>query len=222
MNALRSIGRPNIFRSIKIQIERFRLFTVFTWMAGISFIPFLILFLHGNGQEFFIYARSGGHCIEVSHVRRNTSVLVIDKWPGRDQPASWYTGTIGVEGPTYGLIITPNPKVPAPPARGAPMLLYLSPDGTTPFETRLRNASLIPVPVNVSVWHANDWEVEGFSLILPLMWLLVSTGMAIKSLATLPQRVIARQRMLAGKCVECGYDLRAIPDRCPECGRRQS
>jgi hypothetical protein len=48
------------------------------------------------------------------------------------------------------------------------------------------------------------WELAAAWVILPVIWLVRWRSQRLKR--------------LAGCCRVCGYDLRATPDRCPECG----
>jgi len=62
-----------------------------------------------------------------------------------------------------------------------------------------------------------------WNLIIPF-WLL-TTLFAILPLIEIPLLILALRKNLRhshGHCANCGYDLRASPDRCPECGQPAS
>jgi hypothetical protein len=54
-------------------------------------------------------------------------------------------------------------------------------------------------------------------VVLPYWFLIIAT--AIAPLLVLIRLVFGKRRRVAGLCTKCGYDLRATPQRCPECGQ---
>jgi hypothetical protein len=61
------------------------------------------------------------------------------------------------------------------------------------------------------------WEAQGYRAVIIPHWalLLVSATTAIVLSRRLRR---ARRREERNLCRNCGYDLRASPERCPECG----
>jgi hypothetical protein len=59
---------------------------------------------------------------------------------------------------------------------------------------------------------------RGFAVRLPHWSLFVATAV-LPTLLLLHHWRDIRQKSRIGLCARCGYDLRATPDRCPECGR---
>jgi hypothetical protein len=66
------------------------------------------------------------------------------------------------------------------------------------------------------VSHLNPKNVIGASFITLPLWFLAAL-FALPGLLFIPKlRRLRRAR--AGLCLSCGYDLRATPEKCPECG----
>ena len=74
-----------------------------------------------------------------------------------------------------------------------------------------RTASAMGAPPDWQRWGI-EWSPSVNLLAVSLWWVLGAT--AALPLAWVP----SRRRKLAGNCRCCGYDLRATPGRCPECG----
>jgi len=68
---------------------------------------------------------------------------------------------------------------------------------------------------NLFVAHGEDFP--GFKMVVIELWPpVLLTGMVFT--LWLRREVALRRRAFAGRCSRCGYDLRATPNRCPECG----
>ena len=59
-------------------------------------------------------------------------------------------------------------------------------------------------------------QIPGRAVFVPLWFVAVATAPA--PLLWLKGRRRRKRREAGNLCVSCGYDLRATPDRCPECG----
>jgi hypothetical protein len=62
--------------------------------------------------------------------------------------------------------------------------------------------------------YGNGWSTR--KIVVPC-W-LVALLLSIPPAAQAWRFIVARRRRNTGLCPRCGYDLRATPDRCPECG----
>jgi hypothetical protein len=64
--------------------------------------------------------------------------------------------------------------------------------------------------------YAGRGTTQSLSITFP--WWAVILATAFPPAYVARRRHARRERRRAGRCADCGYDLRASPERCPECG----
>ena len=94
------------------------------------------------------------------------------------------------------------------------------------------NFSMKADPITANIRHGFLWmNLNGGTLSTPMarvqltcraagapMWILGVPLLVPLAILSIRNRRSVRRRQ-AGLCLRCGYDLRASPDRCPECGQ---
>jgi len=100
-------------------------------------------------------------------------------------------------------------------------------DDLQPIQLRWCSYPVAPYTFDIRNWGGFWWSavrtpaaIQGVELVVP-HWSLAVAIVSLPLTRTtlwLKRRVLARWRRNSNLCPTCGYDLRATPDRCPECG----
>lgn len=87
---------------------------------------------------------------------------------------------------------------------------------TSPGDRRWDGLGLTLIARGV-VW--TDVQTDYRAALVPFWWLAVTAAVLPGAHLFVLRRGMTRLRLSrTGLCTSCGYDLRATPDRCPECG----
>jgi len=186
---------------------RRRLFTALSSLSLLLCVATCAPWARGKNAwgEFSAATKYGRFC--QLKVGERLSFAVVRDWP-RKEPLSWtsYRGaTPWVEMPANA------PWAPSSQPtfldRGEAEIIVWS-DG------KVVRTNKLEISGDIRTLLTSYWRI---SLPYPILVLLFAVA-PLASLAVMAIRRLKLARQTAGLCSRCGYDLRATPERCPECG----
>jgi len=79
---------------------------------------------------------------------------------------------------------------------------------------------LFLVPGAVEQWMYTPWDAKWYFSASHSLWVGSLVSLVLAGIVKLISKIPPLPRRVSNwKCAQCGYDLRATPDRCPECGQ---
>ena len=83
---------------------------------------------------------------------------------------------------------------------------------------RLQFAGFVVTLGRADRTYAHNGVWVPFRVVLPAWFVMLVLLVTLGGLRRRRRTLLGRERAAAGLCAACGYDLRASPGRCPECG----
>jgi hypothetical protein len=183
---------------------RRKLFTLAAAISAVLCVGVGFLWVRSDSvYDHLAFARRGGRYVTVFSVARSLHVTVASDWDA-DEPL--HAGSKPKS--------SPNAFIPTLIAKAGTLRSWsLAGVESATAVGWLRTASYrLPSTsspphrlTDVMVWWG--WPFLAFAF-LPACWVT----------SRIPAILQRRERIRRGLCPSCGYDLRASPDRCPECG----
>lgn len=110
----------------------------------------------------------------------------------------------GIQGSGFVMINLSNPTITVIPPTLRTGFLWWQPRSSISISTNIARGSPGAVGFNAVIYQVPYWSIVILALLPPAAIMLI--------------RWLTRARFVVGCCANCGYDLRATPQRCPECG----
>ena len=191
---------------------------IFATLAALSLVLCVgtLILRHRSfySDEGLLFGRAGGRYLQFSTSKGEGRLLTYWNWP-TDQPLTWardwrWVGPSGRNAGTYYYWGVLRLRLLI---ERADVNLYVAQDNRTPLLGTFAQLSSHTSPQVTPMWL----------MIFPLLDLTLLTAILPASFVLMVgcsylRRRRRRQRIANSLCLACGYDLRATPDRCPECG----
>jgi hypothetical protein len=180
---------------------RFVRWLILSLSVSLSLAAAVLWFRSNRTHDVFVWETTGGKHIELTSFSGQVRITEVDNW-ARPQGYQHFTiETCPNYYPLFGNRYIAGPWY-------FPGVHFHSGSERVSFNVNINRATIWRTPLK--------YRLYAFPFALPVA--LGAVYPAWRVWGARRRRLLQEKRRIAGLCIHCGYDLRASPERCPECG----